>query len=220
MTGAIIPDDWDGTSFNCQKVMWPSSVQWRAILLGQLTEAEKEYFWDADFGVVADAVQAIKDAETLTLPDFWTEECEDMPTIPVIAFKTEINTPFAISATTWTTIPWADYFYQHNNPGFDFVGSGHKPTLQGHLGVWHYDYNIAADVVPDNFQARSRILETGEIVARLATRNQVINLGFDYLWADTGYTLQTQVWSSIAANIVTLIGHTHYSGHYVGPVSE
>jgi hypothetical protein len=38
MGGAIIPDDWDGSSFNCYRVNWPQSLQYEAILLGSVSD--------------------------------------------------------------------------------------------------------------------------------------------------------------------------------------
>jgi len=135
MAGAIIPNDWDGSTFECQRIEWPASPQWQAILLGQVSEPTKPFYWDDTTGDVDDAVEAVETAFELTVPNIYSQECDDVPNLPVIAFKVEINTPFAIPAALWTTIPWADYFYQHNNPGFDFVAEGHKPTQQGHLGI-------------------------------------------------------------------------------------
>lgn len=50
-----IPNDWDGVSWCCSVIEWPSSDQWRAILLGQLTAPLRGRFWDGRSGTIVDA---------------------------------------------------------------------------------------------------------------------------------------------------------------------
>jgi len=47
-----IPDDWDGLSFCTHPVCWPSSPQWRAILLGFVNTPTVGRFWDANTGSI------------------------------------------------------------------------------------------------------------------------------------------------------------------------
>lgn len=53
-----IPDDWDGETWDCMLLAWPSSVQWYAILRGLLTTPGRGRFWDERSGSIL-AVQAI-----------------------------------------------------------------------------------------------------------------------------------------------------------------
>lgn len=53
-----IPDDWDGETYDCVLIDWPSSVQWFAILRGFVTTPLRGRFWDASTGSIL-AVQAI-----------------------------------------------------------------------------------------------------------------------------------------------------------------
>lgn len=50
-----IPQDWDGTSWCCWVVEWPSSPDWEAILLGFITTPMRGRFWDETTGSVIDA---------------------------------------------------------------------------------------------------------------------------------------------------------------------
>lgn len=50
-----IPDDWDGETWCCYVIEWPSSKRWRAILNGQVTAPSRGRFWDEKTGTVVDA---------------------------------------------------------------------------------------------------------------------------------------------------------------------
>lgn len=52
MSRVPIPDDWDGTSYCCRLIQWPSSEQWTAILLGLITWPMRGRFWDERTGTV------------------------------------------------------------------------------------------------------------------------------------------------------------------------
>lgn len=56
-----IPDDWDGVSYCCYSIKWPQSELWEAILLGQVTEAGRGFFWDERTGNVVIASMAIRE---------------------------------------------------------------------------------------------------------------------------------------------------------------
>ncbi len=76
MAGAIIPDDWDGSTFECLRIEWPSSELWRAILLGNVSKASLPEYWDADTGNPDDAARAVADAYNLTIPVIYEEDCD------------------------------------------------------------------------------------------------------------------------------------------------
>lgn len=52
MSQVPIPDDWDGTTWYCPIVEWPSSPQWKAIFAGILTWPLRGRFWDANTGSI------------------------------------------------------------------------------------------------------------------------------------------------------------------------
>ena len=56
-----IPKDWDGTSYCCQVVEWPASVEWQAIFVGLMTMPSVGRFWDASTGSVKEAQDIGKD---------------------------------------------------------------------------------------------------------------------------------------------------------------
>lgn len=69
MPGAIVPDDWDGITFDCLQIQWPSSEKWRAILLGQMSEPSFEHYWDDGFGDPSEAASAAGAAYRQTVED-------------------------------------------------------------------------------------------------------------------------------------------------------
>jgi len=72
-----IPDDWDGVTWNCYQIQFPSSLHWDAILNGWLSSLFKGRVWDETTGQIT-AVQAIMreawDRNSRLLP--CAEECE------------------------------------------------------------------------------------------------------------------------------------------------
>lgn len=50
-----IPSDWDGNSWCCHVVEWPSSPEWTAILLGYVSSPSIGWTWDERTGSVIDA---------------------------------------------------------------------------------------------------------------------------------------------------------------------
>lgn len=55
MSGLPIPDDWHNGDWDSYCIKWPSSPQWKAILVGFLTQATRGRFWDGDTGAIVDA---------------------------------------------------------------------------------------------------------------------------------------------------------------------
>lgn len=219
MPGAIIPDDWDGESFNCQKVVWPSSEMWKAILFGQITEPESSSFWDPDSGDVDDARQAIVDAEDLTSPDFFTEDCDVIPGQDIVcAFKALKTVVLGLAAATWTVVPFEIFGYAHNSPEFFLATNSHQVTNPELFGLWHYDLTMKLITVNPVYL---RIVETPSIktVIYLGSSLGPINMSFDYLWPGAGQALHLQVYSTGASSLDILEEYCQWSGHFVGPVS-
>lgn len=220
MSGAIIPDDWDGSTFECQRIEWPASPKWRAILLGQATEPGWQSYWDANTGDVEDAARAANDAYELTVPDIYTEECEEMPVLQS-AFKVRLNAAYPMGPATEYLVFWEAYEYQWNNPGFNLPLSGHEADSVGKYGVWHYDVELFFQPqVAAFYTARAWAAGIGQI-ARDDQELPRCQLSFDWVWPPyPGNRISIYVYSSVSTALQSGVGDTHFSGHYLGPVVE
>lgn len=70
-----IPDDWDGESWNCWMIEWPSSTLWTAILCGFVTQPTRGRFWDASTGSVEAAQATGKEIENRNETEDWCMTC-------------------------------------------------------------------------------------------------------------------------------------------------
>lgn len=217
MPGAIIPDDWDETTYTCQKVIWPASVLWRAILFGQMTEPERESFWDPDSGDVDDAIAAVNAAETQTAPDFWTEDCDVIPGIPVPAFSVHKTAALVLPATTWTTVPFEVYTYEHNNPNFSLASNHHAVVAPDLRGVWHYDVTLKLTSISQIY-VRLQKLPGPTTIVFMGSSSGLVNVSLDYVWALPLHTLHLEVYSVIASGLDIQPYYCIWNGHFVGPV--
>lgn len=220
MAGAIIPDDWDGVTFECNKIQWPASLQWQAILLGQMTELTWPSYWDADSGDVEDAQQAANDAFDLTIPDIYSEDCNVIPGIPVPAFYVIKSSSQAIPAATWTTVTWETIDYGFNNPNFSLALNSHVPVNANLIGLWHYDVFIRFSIAT-LLRVRAR-QQPGSVDKSWGASAADIGVGtsFDVPHEVGGNQLRVEVWSQVANTITQLVPFTRYMGHFLGPVSE
>ena len=50
-----IPNDWDGQTWTCYQVRWPSSVSWQAILAGLISQTARGTMYDVQTGWIPDA---------------------------------------------------------------------------------------------------------------------------------------------------------------------
>lgn len=219
MAGAIIPDDWDGVSFNCQKVVWPASVLWRAILFGQITEPEGPSFWDEDTGDVGDAVDAVNDAEVLTAPEFWTEDCDVIPGHPVSAFRVTINAQKTLVADVWKRIDWDIFQWEHNEPSYVVSAAGHRPLLVGKDGLWHYDLQVELGTTWADLAVRAIIAGSGKVIAQSLPATNFFVMSWDYDWQLAGNKMVIEVKSSLAGTIEPSASSTVWSAHYLGDIS-
>lgn len=55
MVKLVIPDDWDGETWQCVAVQWPSSPRWLSILRGLLTQPMRGRLWDEKTGTITEA---------------------------------------------------------------------------------------------------------------------------------------------------------------------
>lgn len=219
MAGAVIPTDWDGVTFNCQKVWWPSSVQWRAILLGQITEPERDSFWDASTGTVEDAKKAIEDAENLTAPEFWEEDCDVIPGHPVSSFLAYSTSDQVLTTGAFTTVIWDTLLWDFNSSGFNLFQNGHDALTPNKPGWWHYDVQL--EIIPSSQwkRSRARLVGTGQELARIDTDWKYLRLSFNHKWGEGEPPLVIQAFTSLAATVQAGRTQSWFSGHYLGAVS-
>ena len=79
---AVIPDDWLGDYVELC-VLWPDSVDWRAILRGLLVSPNDEDFWDKYTGTISDAQVAIIETFDQNLA---LQECTMIPTGAILPY--------------------------------------------------------------------------------------------------------------------------------------
>ena len=218
MPGAIVPDDWDGSSFNCQRIQWPASSQWLAILLGQVSEPTFLSYWDASSGDENEAAKGVVDAFALTVPEVYEKECDDVPTgIPVPTFKVSKDTAQVLTASTWTEVIWDVLTVEENDPDFNVGANIHAIRDANLLGLWHYTLNLKLTTVSQMF-LRSIVNVGPPDVALSGDGTGTAVLSWDYVWRDLVTSMQVNIWSAAANNIDILIKNCQWSGFFVGPV--
>lgn len=215
MAGAVIPDDWDEVTYSCQKVRWPASEQWRALLMGQITEPEKDFFWDEETGSVDDAIAAVKEAEELSLPGYWTEYCDEV--IPVSAFWAYQSTPQALLAGSWAILSLDTMRYSYNDPDFYLPRNSHEPDNADLLGLWHYDVSVRFTSFSTLFM-RAMQYPGNVQLATYATNDAVTQFSFDAPHLVVGNRVWIEVWSTIAQNLSAGMSKVKFNGHFVGPL--
>lgn len=74
-----IPDDWDGQTFECIQIEWPSSTLYRGILLGLLSQMSAGRLWDESTGSIIDQQTAMREiwARNYPLTACNGQECPD-----------------------------------------------------------------------------------------------------------------------------------------------
>lgn len=216
MGQAIIPDDWDGSTYDCYRVNWPQSLQYEAILLGQLSEPAFLSFWDPDTGDEQEAADAINKAYNVTAADMWTKECDEPVLVP--AFKVYQTSPQALPALSWHVVEWDAYEYNVNSPQFQLAQNVHGLTNDDWLGIWHYDL-ILCVTAGAALAIRAADFLTNDVLVRTYESDRFIQLSWDWEWVETGMPMGIHVYAYSAANTFSQIYLTQWTGHYVGPTS-
>lgn len=145
MSGAIIPDDWDGSTYKCWKVQWPDSVDYSAILLGSISKPSYLDYWDADSGDAQEAANAIKSAYNATLPDFWASDCED-PLLTTKGFRVRATSTQAVPAATWTKVLFDEFVYNIKPSTWNLAENAQDMTIPASAGIWQYNASVAFDI--------------------------------------------------------------------------
>ncbi len=218
MAGAIIPDDWDGSTFECNRIEWPASEKWQAILLGQVSEASQESYWDSQSGDEEDAATAVQTAYRQTTQNIFTVGCDEMiPGIPVPAFKVTKDVDLGLSATTWTIVPWEEFVYEKNAPEFSLAASAHAVRDPDLFGLWHYEVILhTVDFEPMYIGIWKNPGST--LLGYVGGELTPVGFSFDYIWEDTDDLLTVQVWTFTAQDIDADPLACLWSGTFLGPV--
>lgn len=216
MTGAIIPDDWDGETFKCFRVNWPQSEQYEAILLGSLSKPAYVDYWDPSTGDEDEAATAIQTAYRSTYPGLWTEECDEPVLVP--AFKVKQTSPQALSASAWQVVEWDAFEYEVNDPQFQLAQNVHSLEDSQWFGIWHYDV-VFAVTASASLIVRAIDFATNEEISRTYDVDRFISFSWDWLWDDTSVGIGLHAYPSLACDTFSQIYLTQFSGHYVGPTA-
>lgn len=217
MTGAIIPDDWDGETFKCYRVKWPLSGKWEAILLGQVTEPIKTSYWDPDTGDEDEAAEAAKTAYLSTIADgdIWLLECDETVLVPGFRVHKIVNQ--TIPSNVWTTVTWAVYWHDSNGPGFILASEVHDPGSVDLMGMWHYDVNIALDRTAQMFVRVINSTGSINLMTGVAAPDGTIALNFDADWSDLpDLPIRIQILIPGGAVVILNPEYTNWGGHYLG----
>ena len=214
---AIIPDDWDGLTYECKRVIWPSSKKWAAILLGQLTEPSVIEYWDASTGDEEEAFYAVQKAYRQTIPDIYNEECGDLPPlIPRVAFKAVLSNEQTIPSTTWTQVKFDTLEYSLNSPGFNTTFFWHTPDNVDLEGLWVYTVQISAPVNP--IAVRINHADSPPYLARQAGAEGFAQVAFHHVHSAGELDISAEVWLPSGAALNEEPDVTYFFGVFLGPV--
>lgn len=186
-------------------------------MLGQITEPEREGFWDEDFGVVADAVQAIEDAETLTSPGFWTEECEEVNLAK--AFWAWQSIPQDLLASTWATLELDELKYSLNNPNFSLALNSHVPVNEDLIGLWHYDVSVYFQTTARHLMRAVQLPWNVVLAIASSTGSRVTTLSFDTPHLVASNQVRIEVWSLSVETLNAQENSTWFNGHFIAPAT-
>ena len=218
MAGAPIPDDWDGSTYQCYRVQWPSSIKWEAILLGQISEPAKEAYYDENTGDRAIAAVAADNGFRATSSDFWTLECDELVGAQQDVPMFRVGQPDVIDITdgVWTNLEFLSYIEQRNSPEFDFIEDGHRPIAASNMGLWHYRVQgvRGANVA---WRVRLRIKEVGLDLAMFWNRGHSVGVSRTFYHSiPGGVTVVAEFRDSDTGNISSLPAETFFEGFKIG----
>lgn len=218
MAGAPIPDDWDGSTYDCYRVRWPSSEKWAAILLGQISEAAKETYYDENTGNPAIAAAAADDGFLQTLPDFWTIGCDDVPTaIPY--FRVGQPNLSTIPSNVWTNLDFLGYQTTRNNPEWDFTANGHRPIADENMGLWYYHLQVRCTNQNEPRELRLYIPQTTFPIVTFRNRGHSTQCTFIMQHSiPGGTTIQPEVWSQGGGTLACQSFDCFMEGYLIGQV--
>lgn len=218
MTGAIIPDDWDGETYKCWKVQWPDSADYSAILLGNISKPSFLDYWDPDTGDAQEAANAIKAAYNQTLPGFWAEDCNMLPSIDNRAFKVYNSVVQSVPATTWTQIEWDTFLLNRYAPGFNLAAESQDMTFTGIEGIWQYNAEIWLDT-PADLNLELRLNGYRVIAAGQAKNKTQVRVSTSFYVDPTWTSLSLWIYTTVAGDTIPVLDYSPtWTGFLARPV--
>lgn len=219
MAGALIPDDWDGVTYKCWKVKWPDSLDYSAILLGNVSKPSYLDYWDADTGDAQAASNAIKEAYNTTLPDFWAEDCED-PILATKSFRVRNTVSQSIPAATWTKVVFDEFVWNVQTPGWNLAENAQDLTLPASAGIWQYNAGV---VVASPIRVLLAVRLNNYYPIQVAGPNVATNALASVSWNVSAAWTWCNLW--IYTGVATTISVINdaspwFSGHLVKSIEE
>lgn len=217
MPGGQVPDDWDGETYECLQLQWPSSEKWRALLLGQVSEPGSVGFWDPNSGDPEEAAFAVSTAyeQTVAQDQLECEEPVEVETLPPSWFRAEMNASQATPANQWVKLVFDKLAGFGNNFGYVTGLQQHIPDSFGTAGIWHYSLSVSL-TGPGSFWVRLRI-GGGPAVAR--TRIMAEETGLLSATVDVtapSQIMQAEIFTIGPQNIQNATQYTFWTGHFLG----
>ena len=219
MSGAIVPDDWDGSTYKCYKIRWPNSNLYSAILLGAISRPSFPSYWDPDTGDVDEAVEAIESSYDQTIPDFWIEDCEDT-VLMTKGFRVQNNSVQSIPAVTWTKVIFNTFVWNKQPTTWNMSENAQDMTIPASAGIWQYNAGLVVS-------AATRILLSIRLnnyyVIAYSGNSAIQRLLLSTAWdVDATWTwLNLWVYTDIAVDILSVDDATPwFEGHLIKPVEE
>lgn len=216
MGGAVVPGDWDGSSYQCVRVIWPDSVDYQALLVGQITEPQSESFWDAETGDVSEAIAGMVTSELQTIETGWIEDCLTVETPPTfVVHTTQGNT---LLAGIWEPITFNIETTEIGDPGWQgglLPTPAHRPYLEDKAGLWLYTLNLASHSPSQMFIA-IRDGAGGAFIGLTGDDGGYHNLTLVYDFAGQDKTLVPFAYAAQQATLDLNSYNCYFSGVYLG----
>lgn len=208
MTQLNIPDDWDGTTWECYFLTFPKSVQWDAILRGLISIPTRGRFWEAQSGSIlaAQAVgrEIVKRNQEMDCNDLITvlqEIRDNIDQVKVVqeqnvSITTQMSSNIAVSAQAQASAyAWSQAFAQStvgvkiiNNVSLEMRPL--EPTV--------LDPPNAAEETPTGITATPQSTDTQEQCKRCFWFVYAQKTIYDY-WYDTSVWVQGSILALLGA---------------------
>lgn len=218
MSGARVPEDWDGLTYKCFRIQWPDSVDYQAVLLGQVTEPSNDWFWDDEFGTAENGAAAILQAESLTFPDFGTKECDSILPVEHAGFRANFGgVNQALTAGVWNKVTLWNVNYDYFLSEWQESNNRHKITQGKNAGLWHYTIQVRASGF---ITGEMRLLKNGSS-QQLAVRvenSRMMGVSGDVEMGTLNDYVEVEIRPSAASNVGWGIPYTMWSGNLVKPL--
>lgn len=216
MPGLPIPDDWDGNTYKCYKIHWPKSEQFEAILLGQLSEPQVPAYWTPGSGDPQDVETALLHAEGLTLPTFYTEDCDQVISEPIPTFKAVMASNQVLPDGSWhKCVLDGTPTWNVNGTGWQQGFQEHQPSTVGkNNGLWVYKFAMQLSGPPKDVGVRGRF--GGSVIGSDRSEGGRVSLAFDHLWVDDINSIYIEIFATGGGTVLAGPQFTWLAGFYAG----